>query len=108
MTLDLSPPGKPIENASVKAFNSEPRSKCMETHRFLSIADARAKIEKGTGTIARIGRAVALATRPRSYGRLSATQPARHSKQGLEPLARGWPENGLGSAKRKMARGRTH
>ena len=46
LTLDFSPPDKPIENAFIEAFNNKLRSECMVTHRFLSIAQARARFEE--------------------------------------------------------------
>lgn len=43
--LDFSRPGKPTDNAFVKSFNSRFRDECLNTHWFLSLEDARAKIE---------------------------------------------------------------
>lgn len=45
MTLDFSRPGKPTDNAFVESFNGRLRDECLNVHWFLSIADARAKIE---------------------------------------------------------------
>ncbi len=45
VTLDFSRPGKPTDNAFVKSFNGRLRDECLNTHWFLSLADARAKIE---------------------------------------------------------------
>lgn len=44
-TLDFSRPGKPTDNAFVESFNGRLRDECLNTHWFLSLADARAKIE---------------------------------------------------------------
>ena len=44
-TLDFSRPGKPTDNAFVESFNGRLRDKCLNSHWFLSLADARAKIE---------------------------------------------------------------
>lgn len=61
-------PEKPIENCFVKSFNGRFRDECLNTHWFLSLADARRAIEarkeednqvrphsplarKGTGTV---------------------------------------------------------
>ncbi len=38
-------PGKPTDNAFVESFNGRLRDECLNTHWFLSLADARAKIE---------------------------------------------------------------
>ena len=45
MTLDFSRPGKPTENAFAEAFNSRIRAECMNAHWFLTLADAREKLE---------------------------------------------------------------
>ena len=45
VTLDFSRPGKPTDNAFVESFNGRLRDECLNTHWFLSVADARAKIE---------------------------------------------------------------
>ena len=45
VTLDFSRPGKPTDNAFVESFNGRLRDECLNAHWFLSIADARAKIE---------------------------------------------------------------
>jgi len=45
VTLDFSRPGKPIDNAFVESFNGRFRDECLNTHWFLSLEDARSKIE---------------------------------------------------------------
>jgi len=45
VTLDFSRPGKPIDNAFVESFNGRLREECLNAHWFLSLDDARAKIE---------------------------------------------------------------
>jgi putative transposase len=45
VTLDFSRPGKPTDNAFAEAFNSRIRSECMNAHWFLTLADAREKLE---------------------------------------------------------------
>ena len=45
VTLDFSRPGKPTDNAFVESFNGRLRDECLNTHWFLSLEDARAKIE---------------------------------------------------------------
>lgn len=42
VTLDFSRPGKPTDNA----FNGRQRAECLNTHWFLSLADAREKLER--------------------------------------------------------------
>ncbi len=43
--LDFSRPGKPTDNAFIEAFNARLRSECLNASWFLSIADARSRIE---------------------------------------------------------------
>ena len=43
--LDFLRPGKPTDNAFVESFNGRLRDECLNTHWFLSLADARTKIE---------------------------------------------------------------
>jgi len=45
VTLDFSRPGKPTDNALVESFNGRLRDECLNARWFLSLADARAKIE---------------------------------------------------------------
>ena len=45
VTLDFSRPGKPTDNAFIEAFNSRFRTECLNAHWFLSLADAREKME---------------------------------------------------------------
>ena len=45
VTLDFSRPGKPTDNAFIEAFNGRFRVECLNAHWFLSLADARKKLE---------------------------------------------------------------
>lgn len=45
VTLDFSRPGKPTDNAYIEAFNGRFRSECLNQHWFMSLADARDKLE---------------------------------------------------------------
>jgi len=45
VTLDFSRPGKPTDNAFVESFNGRFRDECLNTHWFLSLADARSRID---------------------------------------------------------------
>jgi putative transposase len=45
VTLDFSRPGKPTDNALVESFNGRLRDECLNTNWFLSLDDARYKIE---------------------------------------------------------------
>jgi putative transposase len=45
VTLDFSRPGKPTDNGFIEAFNSKLRAECLNAHWFLTLADAREKLE---------------------------------------------------------------
>ena len=45
VTLDFSRPGKPTDNAYIEAFNGRFRAECLNAHWFLTLADARKKME---------------------------------------------------------------
>jgi len=45
VTLDFSRPGKPVDNAFVESFNGSYRDECLNVHWFLSLEDAKMKIE---------------------------------------------------------------
>ena len=44
--LDSSRPGKPSDNAYIEAFNSRIRQECLNASWFLSMADARQRINE--------------------------------------------------------------
>jgi putative transposase len=46
VTLDFSRPGKPIDNAYIESFNGSFRDECLNINWFLSLGDAREKIEE--------------------------------------------------------------
>lgn len=43
--LEFSRPGKPVDNAFIESFNGSLRDECLNTNWFLSIEDARSKLE---------------------------------------------------------------
>lgn len=45
MKLSFSRPGKPLDNAFIESFNGSFRDECLNVNWFLSIEDARQKIE---------------------------------------------------------------
>ncbi len=45
VTLDFSRPGKPQDNALVESFNGSFRDECLNVNWFMSLSDARDKIE---------------------------------------------------------------
>ena len=46
VTLDFSRPGKPTDNSYIESFNGKFRAECLNQHRFLSLDDARQKMEE--------------------------------------------------------------
>jgi putative transposase len=47
--LDFSRPGNPTNNAMVESFNERLRQECLNKHWFMSLQDARHKIESWRG-----------------------------------------------------------
>jgi transposase InsO family protein len=45
VTLDFSRPGKPTDNAFIESFNGKFRAECLNTHWFMTLDDARTKME---------------------------------------------------------------
>ncbi len=43
--LDFSRPGRPTDNAKIESFNGRLREECLNAHWFLSLDDAKSKIE---------------------------------------------------------------
>jgi putative transposase len=43
--LDFSRPGKPTDNAFIESFNGRVRQECLNENWFLSLEDARGKVE---------------------------------------------------------------
>jgi putative transposase len=45
ITLDFSRPGKPTDNSFIESFNGKFRAECLNAHWFMSLDDAREKME---------------------------------------------------------------
>jgi putative transposase len=45
VVLDFSRPGKPTDNAFIEAFNGRLRAECLNAHWFMTLSDAREKLE---------------------------------------------------------------
>jgi putative transposase len=45
VTLDFSRPGKQTDNVFIESFNGKFRAECLNAHWFMSLDDARAKLE---------------------------------------------------------------
>jgi len=72
--LDFSRPGKPTDNAKIESFNGRLRQECLNLHWFLSLDDARTKIEAW--------RQYYNETRPHSA--LKRESPAHFARQALQ------------------------
>jgi putative transposase len=72
--LQFSRPGKPTDNAYIEAFNGRLREECLNQHWFLSLRDAREKIEAW-----RIGY-----NESRPHGSLGWLTPAEFARQCTE------------------------
>ena len=88
VTLDFSRPGKPTDNAFIEAFNGRFRAECLNAHWFLSLEDAREKMEDWCKYYNEERPHGQSGTRPRSRFSIPMAQPARHSEAGkLQPPA---------------------
>ena len=45
VVLDFSRPGKPTDNSFIESFNGKFRAECLNAHWFMSLDDARVKME---------------------------------------------------------------
>lgn len=52
--IDFLRPGTPTDNATVESFNSRLRQECLNENWFMSMEDARCKIETGAYAITRV------------------------------------------------------
>ena len=75
--IDFSRPGKPTDNAKVESFNGRLREECLNAHWFLSLDDAKRKIEAWRRYYNEVRPHTALdwAT-PAEFARRSGLQPA--------------------------------
>lgn len=96
VTLDFSRPGKPTDNAVAEAFNSRIRAECLNAHWFLTLADAREKLEAWRRYYNEERPHGRSATSCRFRCRIPVTQPVRHRDERPETPASGAPMNGRG------------
>jgi putative transposase len=75
--LDFIRPGKPTENGMIESFNGRLRDECLNVHEFLSIDDAREKLEAW-----RIDY-----NHHRPHGALGHLTPSEYAKRGQQPLS---------------------
>ena len=74
--LDFSRPGKPTDNAKIESFNGRLREECLNAHWFLSLDDAKRKIEAWRRYYNEVRPHTALAWKtPAEFARYSGLQP---------------------------------
>jgi len=89
--LDFSRPGRPIDNAKVESFNGRLRTECLNAHWFLSLADAKLKIEAWRRYYNEV----------RPHTALDWLAPAEFARQcGLEPTLAGSTEPEISNSER--------
>lgn len=84
VALQFIRPGKPVDNAYIESFNGRLRDECLNTHWFLSVADARRQIEAWRASYNAARPHSGLAGRTpeefaREHERLRAVRPTRLS-----------------------------
>jgi putative transposase len=89
--LDFSRPGKPTDNAYIESFNGRFRQECLNEHWFLSLDDARAKVEAWRRDY----------NEERPHSALGNATPEEYAAQ-LEPQ-QGPPDLGLEAIKNGLA-----
>jgi putative transposase len=96
--LAFSRPGKPTDNAHIEAFNGRLRQECLNQHWFLSLSDAREKVEvwrRGYNET-RAHDSLGWAT-PAECARQCLARQALKATKEPEPLPQNGPKTGEGS-----------
>lgn len=75
--LDFIRPGKPVENAFIESFNGRLRDECLNVNEFLSIEDARGRIEAWRQDY----------NDYRPHGALGRLTPSEFAKQGQKKIS---------------------
>jgi putative transposase len=84
--LQFIAPGKPLQNAYIESFNARLREECFNQHVFLSLDDARSKIERWRVEY----------NRERPHSSLGNLTPEEFAATVFPPpsgACEGWPEN---------------
>ena len=96
VTLDFSWPGKPTDNAFIKAFNGRFRAECLNTHWFLTLADAVEKLEAWRRYYNEERPHGANGNKVPIMLTKSGASPARHPERSRKTLPSGGPRLGAG------------
>ena len=92
VVLDFSRPGKPTDNAFIESFNSRFRQECLNEHWFLSLEDAKEKVEAWRGHY----------NEQRPHSSLGYQSPVEYLSGALPPNPRSlslWESGGAGKQK---------
>jgi putative transposase len=95
VTLDFSRPGKQTDNAFIEAFNGRFRAECLNAHWFLTLADAKEKMEERVSTTMKSAPTGRSAKSRRLRCSITLAQPARHRQNSRKTLPAGDPKMGL-------------
>ena len=90
--LQFIEPGKPIQNAHIESFNARLREECLNEHVFVTLDDARRKIETWRIQYNRERPHSSLGNlTPEEFARKQPIQRARPSRAPLSQLKNRWP-----------------
>ena len=64
VVLDFSRPGKPADNGFIESFNGKLRAECLNSHGFMSLDDARTKMEEWRKDYTDVRRHSAIGNKP--------------------------------------------
>jgi putative transposase len=97
--LDFSRPGKPTDNAFIESFNGKFRSECLNAHWFLTLDDARLKMEEWRKDYNTVRPHSAIGNKPpeptpRKF-RPGAIQRRGAPQSHIAPKTAGWSKYGL-------------
>ena len=93
VVLDFSRPGKPTDNSFIESFNGNFRSECLNTHWFLSLDDARQKMEDWSRDYNEVRPHSALGNKAPMSLLNGSSAPRRHEPN-PENSSTGWPSFG--------------
>jgi putative transposase len=77
VTLDFSRPGKPTDNAFIESFNGKFRAECLNAHWFLTLDDAREKLEAWRSDYNELRPHSAIGDKPPSLVHFRPVEPSR-------------------------------
>lgn len=77
VTLDFSRPGKPTDNAFIESFNGKFRAECLNAHWFLTLDDAREKLEAWRSDYNELRPHSAIGDKPPSFVHFRPVEPSR-------------------------------